>query len=80
MLGGKTMQYEPLLAHQMAKQRVNDILSEAEQDRLRCSAKGFQKTQGSRLPLVSIFSNLVAIFLRLFVDKPLRLKSAGGGK
>jgi hypothetical protein len=80
MLGGKTMQYEPLLAHQMAKQRVNDILSEAEQARLSCVAKGSKGTRRLGLPLVSIFSYLVAMFARPFVDKPLRFKSAGGGK
>ena len=74
------MQYEPLLAHQMAKQRVNDILSEAEQTRLSCLAEGSKQARRSRLPLVSIFSNLVATFVRPFIDRPLRLKSAGGGK
>jgi hypothetical protein len=64
----------------MAKQRVNDILSEAEQARLRRAAENSQKIQGSRLPLISIFGNVVAIFVRPFVDKPLRFKSAGGGK
>jgi hypothetical protein len=74
------MQYEPLLAHQMAKQRVNDILIEAEQARLSCVAEGSKEARRSHLPLVSIFINLVAVFVRPFVDKPLRFKSAGGGK
>jgi hypothetical protein len=74
------MQYEPLLAHQMAKQRVKDILSEAEQSRLGCLAKSSKEARRSRLPLASIFSNLVAMFMRPLVDKPLRFKSAGGGK
>ena len=74
------MQYEPLLAHQMAKQRVNDILSEAQQARLSCVAQGSKGAQGSRLPVVSMFSNLVAVLVRPVVDKPLRFKSAGGGK
>jgi hypothetical protein len=74
------MQYEPLLAHQMAKQRVNDILGEAEQARLGCVAAGSKKARRSRLPLVSIFSNLVTLFARPFADKPLRYKSVAGGK
>jgi hypothetical protein len=74
------MQYEPLLAHQMAKQRVNDILSEAEQARLSCLAQGSKEARRSRLSIVSSFSNLVVMFVQPFVDKPLRLKSAGGGK
>ena len=74
------MQYEPLLAHQMAKQRVNDVLSEAEQARLSSLAQGSKEARRLRLPVVSIFSNLVAMFVRPFVDKPLRFKSAGGGK
>ena len=74
------MQYEPLLAHQMAKQRVNDILSEAEQARLSCLAQGSEEAGRLRLPLVSISSNLVAMFVRPFVDRPFRFKSAGGSK
>ena len=74
------MQYEPLLAHQMARQRVNDIVSEAEMDRLRCVVEGSNKARKSRLPLVSIFSNLMGLLVRPFADKSLRFKSAAGGK
>ena len=55
------MLYEPMLAHQMAKARVEDILREAEQADLVRTAKG-PKPQTWRLPIASIFSNLLALF------------------
>jgi len=63
------MPYEPLLAHQMAKQRVEDILRQAEQDRLTYVAEGPKEPQGRKLPVVSIFADLVAPFIRPLVDK-----------
>jgi hypothetical protein len=62
------MPYEPLLAHQMAKQRVEDILRQAEQDRLTCVADGSKEPRGRRLPAVSNFANLVALLIRPLAD------------
>lgn len=58
------MLYEPLLAHQMAKERMKDILREAQQARLTTVAEGSRKSQGWRPLVASIFSSLLALFVR----------------
>jgi hypothetical protein len=58
------MLYEPLLAHNMAKERMKDFLREAKQAHLAREAEGPNVSQRWRLPIASVFSSLLAIFTR----------------
>jgi hypothetical protein len=56
------MLYEPLLAHQIARERVKDTLREAKQIHLGRVVKGPKKSQTWRLPIASVFRSLLALF------------------
>jgi hypothetical protein len=58
------MLYNPLLAHQMAKERMQNILREAERDRLISAAESSTQAQERRLPKALIFGNLLALLAR----------------
>jgi hypothetical protein len=58
------MLYEPLLAHQMSKECVKDILREAKRARLVRISKGPRKSQSWWLAIASTFSSLLALFAR----------------
>ena len=51
-------------AQQMARERMKDALREAEKDRLIRVAKGPRQVRKWRLPVASILSNLVTLFIR----------------
>ena len=58
------MLYNPLLAHQMAKERMKNILREAERDRLISAAKSPSQAQERRIPKALISGNLLALLAR----------------
>jgi hypothetical protein len=58
------MLYNPLLAHQMAKERMQNILREAERDRLISAAKSPRQAQERLLPKTLISGNLLALLAR----------------
>jgi len=58
------MLYEPLLAHQMSKERAKDILREAKRAQLVRISEGPRKSQSWRLAIASAFSSLLALFAR----------------
>lgn len=58
------MLYEPLLAHQMAKERMQDILLEAKQAQLTRIAEGSRRSARWRLPIASALSSLLALFVQ----------------
>ena len=59
------MLYEPLLAHQMSKERVKDILCEAKRAQLVRISEGTRESPIRRLSIASAFSSLLALFARL---------------
>ena len=58
------MLYEPLLAHQMAKERMHDILHGAKQAQLVRIAEGPQKSPTWRPLIASALSSLLALFVQ----------------
>jgi hypothetical protein len=58
------MLYEPLLAHQMAKERMHNILRGAKQAQLVRIAEGSRKSPTWRLPIASALSSLLALFVQ----------------
>jgi len=67
------MLYEPLLAHQMAKEQVRDNLRKAGHTHLIQVAKDARKSRRWRLPSLPSFRGLLALVVRPWC-KPLRLK------
>jgi hypothetical protein len=58
------MLYEPLLAHQMSKERMKDNLREAKRTQLVRVSEAPKKSQNWRLAIASVFSSLLALFTR----------------
>lgn len=58
------MLYEPLLAHQMAKERMTEILHDAKQAQLVRVAEGPGDSQERRLPIPSVFGDLLELFVQ----------------
>ena len=58
------MLYEPLLAHQMSKERAKDILREAKRVQLVRISEGPRKSQSRRLSIASAFNSLLTLLAR----------------